>query len=348
MADAKAFTSTPDVAAGNPIDVTTVTTAAGSVDRQRIGIGDPAGVNPDVQPTAAGELPIHAAALPLPTGASTEATLALIKAKTDNLDVALSTRTKPADSQTVTGTVASTVADGANVNQGANADAAVTGDTAGTISGKLRGLLKIITAVFDAGSNALVIEGTGAGGSAHAVSVVQAGPFNIKDTVGGSILVAAKGTQVATLLGVQDAKDSGRVSKVLSAFKFTPATTEAMVTLTPISGGVAGATGTSFAVTAGKTWRLQSMMVVVEDSSTTAVGVAVYLRINASGAAIVTSPLIAAVAAALDGTQIARQATSNQVTFSDGLEISGAMQIGISQQGVATADATVVLVGYEY
>src|SRR5258708_25576001 len=39
--------------------------------------------------------------LPLPTGASTEATLALIKAKTDNLDVLLSTRTKPADTQAI-------------------------------------------------------------------------------------------------------------------------------------------------------------------------------------------------------------------------------------------------------
>ena len=36
--------------------------------------------------------PVSATALPLPAGASTEATLALIKAKTDNLDVALSTR----------------------------------------------------------------------------------------------------------------------------------------------------------------------------------------------------------------------------------------------------------------
>jgi hypothetical protein len=36
--------------------------------------------------------PVSAASLPLPSGASTEATLALIKAKTDNLDVALSTR----------------------------------------------------------------------------------------------------------------------------------------------------------------------------------------------------------------------------------------------------------------
>jgi hypothetical protein len=36
--------------------------------------------------------PVSASALPLPSGASTEATLALIKSKTDNLDVALSTR----------------------------------------------------------------------------------------------------------------------------------------------------------------------------------------------------------------------------------------------------------------
>lgn len=37
----------------------------------------------------------------LPSGASTEVTLAAIKAKTDNLDVLLSTRTKPADTQNV-------------------------------------------------------------------------------------------------------------------------------------------------------------------------------------------------------------------------------------------------------
>lgn len=55
-----------------------------------------------VDPTGTTIQPVSAASLPLPTGASTEATLALIKAKTDNLDVLLSTRTKPADSQHVT------------------------------------------------------------------------------------------------------------------------------------------------------------------------------------------------------------------------------------------------------
>ena len=46
-------------------------------------------------------VPVSVASLPLPTDAATQTTLALIKAKTDNLDVALSTRTKPADAQHV-------------------------------------------------------------------------------------------------------------------------------------------------------------------------------------------------------------------------------------------------------
>jgi hypothetical protein len=41
--------------------------------------------------------PISAASLPLPTGAALESTLALIKAKTDNLDVPLSTRAAQAE-----------------------------------------------------------------------------------------------------------------------------------------------------------------------------------------------------------------------------------------------------------
>jgi uncharacterized membrane protein (DUF2068 family) len=65
-------------------------------------------------------VPVTVATLPLPSGAALEAggnlatiagkdfatqtTLALIKAKTDNLDVLLSTRTKPADAQSVVGT----------------------------------------------------------------------------------------------------------------------------------------------------------------------------------------------------------------------------------------------------
>jgi len=51
---------------------------------------------------------ITANSLPLPSGASTESTLALIKEKTNNIDVALSTRTKPSDTQLVSSKVALT------------------------------------------------------------------------------------------------------------------------------------------------------------------------------------------------------------------------------------------------
>lgn len=44
-------------------------------------------------------------------------------------------------------------------------DAAVTGDTPGTISGKLRGLLKTLAAVFDSGNNVLKTSSSGSSGS---------------------------------------------------------------------------------------------------------------------------------------------------------------------------------------
>jgi len=55
MADAVAKTSTPDAAAGNSIDITTVTTGAGVVDRQVVALGDPA-ANNKVAVSAAGAL----------------------------------------------------------------------------------------------------------------------------------------------------------------------------------------------------------------------------------------------------------------------------------------------------
>lgn len=53
----------------------------------------------------------------LATNAATESTLALIKAKTDNIDVALSTRTKPADVQSMSGTIIANA--GTNLNTSA-------------------------------------------------------------------------------------------------------------------------------------------------------------------------------------------------------------------------------------
>jgi hypothetical protein len=54
-----------------------------------------------------------------------------------------------------------TVADCADVAQGCIADAAITGDNPGTISGKFRGLLKIITDVWDSIGHRLRVDGSG-------------------------------------------------------------------------------------------------------------------------------------------------------------------------------------------
>lgn len=61
---------------------------------------------------------------------------------------------------------AATVADGADVAQGSTTDAAVTTDVAGTLSGKLRGLVKILGAVWDAANGLLLVGLNRVGGTA--------------------------------------------------------------------------------------------------------------------------------------------------------------------------------------
>lgn len=119
--------------------------------------------------------PVSLSSLPLPTSAATETTLSTRLSESD-FDIKIGSLTEAAPgtdtassglngrlqriAQRITSLITalgnpfqaggsigntsfgSTVADGANVNQGANADAAVVTDTTGTLSGKLRGLVK--------------------------------------------------------------------------------------------------------------------------------------------------------------------------------------------------------------
>lgn len=183
-----------------------------------------------------------------------------------------------------------------------------------------------------------------------AAAVQQFGPnlhITLDDAAGlNPVNTVVKGTQGARALAVQNLKDSGRTLKVYSA-TFTAATTEALVTLTPITNGTAGGTGTSFSVTAGKTFRIQSLFISTKNAGAAVQGVICNLRMTASGAVAANSPLIATVGA---GTLAA---TANNVAaessdIPDGLELSGTMQFGISQVGTATAGNTVTLIGYEY
>jgi hypothetical protein len=78
-----------------------------------------------------------------------------------------------------------TIADGADVALGAQADAAVTGDTAGTLSAKMRGLLKIITDVYDPVTHQLKVLSAGGGGGLTDVQL-RAAPVPVTDALGAT------------------------------------------------------------------------------------------------------------------------------------------------------------------
>jgi len=156
----------------------------------------------------------------------------------------------------------------------------------------------------------------------------------------------AKGVQGTIALMVQDFKDAGRVVKVFTA-QFTAAAAEALVSLTPISDGTPGAAATSFGVTAGKRFRIQAILLTCFNVTAAIHACQVNLRIAPSGAITTATPIHGTVAATTAAATI-NLAASQAQSFPDGLELSGTMQFGISQIGIALAGQTVVLVGYEY
>jgi hypothetical protein len=157
-----------------------------------------------------------------------------------------------------------------------------------------------------------------------------------------------KATQGANGWTTQDLKDSGRVIKTYVASGVTGVTSEGLITLTPYADLAAGGTGTSFGVTSGKRLRLQTMICTWRNGTAAAGGVQVRFRTNASGAAIVSSPvqlaLIASTTAATSG-----QGWTSQICFPDGFELSGTMQFALTQIAVgAVAGFDVSIMGYEY
>lgn len=197
-------------------------------------------------------------------------------------------------------------------------------------------------------------------------NIIQFGGTNISTGIGASgagiprvtvsndsnVLVTpptlTKSTQGTTGFSTQDLKDAGRVVKIFQVSAVAGVTTEAMVTLTPLSDFTAGSTGTSFTVTSGKRLRLQTLVATVRATTTTAVGAVVRLRISASGA-VTTGTVVAASVGIYESVAVANNSFSNWVPLPDGLELSGTMQLGISQLASATsASLDIQLIGFEY
>jgi hypothetical protein len=184
------------------------------------------------------------------------------------------------------------------------------------------------------------------GATAQTAFRLQTLKFPIKTSLPNS--ATRKGIQSQTFLPVQSAKDTGRVAKVYTATAVAGVTTEALITLTPLSDFVAGSTGTSFAVTAGKRLRLQGMSVTWRSATAAAGSVILRFRVSNTGA-VTASTAISAALGVTQATATAGFCASSTFTFPDGFELSGTMQLGITQ--LASAAATGLdfeLYGYEY
>lgn len=146
--------------------------------------------------------------------------------------------------------------------------------------------------------------------------------------------------------------DPARTQRTFHGLGFTPAASETLVTLTPVTAFASGSTGTSFAVTSGKTYRLQALFISHRLTSATAQFLRISVRVNTSGAVATTSPIVATamipsyLAAAGGG-------ASAWLPLPEGLDIpasAGAnVQIGVTHIATGTAAVCdVTLVGYEY
>lgn len=176
----------------------------------------------------------------------------------------------------------------------------------------------------------------------------------IKGGVSGASLevgATSKGAHIEVVDSSGKLLGATKVIKVFHGINFTAATTEGMVSLTPVTDGVNGTPGTTHAITAGKRLVLLGMSVVTKNAGAAAQGVICRLRWNPGGAAIVSSPIVTVYGA---GSQLA---VANVVGVGNilitagpltGIELPSGGQIGISQIGTATAGNDVCLWGYEY
>jgi hypothetical protein len=157
-----------------------------------------------------------------------------------------------------------------------------------------------------------------------------------------------KGTQGATGASVQALKDAGRARVVISFEAVAPAVGDTLLTLVKKTNGVAAAGATTIPVTAGKTLRIMSVSYSIKAGAAAAAFGTLSLRENPAGAVVIGSPTwgridVGNTAAVIGG------AASQVVTFPDGMEFSGANQIGASIAAQAVTNVvSVEMYGFEY
>ena len=184
--------------------------------------------------------------------------------------------------------------------------------------------------------------------ASQTIAVTQSTAASLNATVTNQAIT--KGTQGATGVTTQDLKDAGRVifSAATAIAGVTAVTTEALLTMVPQRDGTAAATATSQTVTSGKRLRITSISAGIVSTSAAVLSARISLRIGASGAAVASSPILCTLVIP-SGAALAQAGGNAWATFPDGIEFSGAQQLGVTQlASAATGTVWVTLTGFEY
>lgn len=170
-----------------------------------------------------------------------------------------------------------------------------------------------------------------------------------------AVTATAKGTQGASFLPTQDAKDAGR--NQVHYYTVIPVLTSATDTLQTLTGTKGGATvvatATPAVVTTAKILRITRVSATYIATAASGYGI-VRLRFNTAGVAAITSPIAATLVVGSGAPTTANSTASVEASIAEGWEFAAATGIGISVQGFAAVTATAVgyvlvsVTGYEY
>lgn len=146
---------------------------------------------------------------------------------------------------------------------------------------------------------------------------------------------------------VTPAMQVGRTLVCITYTATNAAIADTLLTVTINRGGTTS-TGTTVAVTAGKTLRITGAVLTLRTTTAATPWGLLSVRMNASGAAVLASPVILPVGVAGTAAVIGNTGFANPC-MDDGLEFSGANQLGFSfANNVATNVTNFSVFGYEY
>jgi hypothetical protein len=169
--------------------------------------------------------------------------------------------------------------------------------------------------------------------------------------VTGSFYQATQPVSLAATVATRDLKDTSRtiVNAATAIAGVTAVTTEALLALNVSRDGAATASVTTLAVTNGKKLRIVGVVAGVISTAAAVISARVSLRMNPSGAVAASSPILAILPLSQQAAALAQGGDTCVIMLPEAIELSGTMQVGLSQIASATTGTVwASLIAYEY